>query len=136
MQRVILLVAVIAGGTLGTGARAWLQESYGADAGQWPWTTFGVNVLGSFLLGVLIAGLARRGRETGRRRLLRLGLGTGVLGGFTTYSAFAVEVEGLLSGGSAALGVGYAVGSVVLGVLAAAVGMLLGDRVPAGGGSR
>lgn len=134
VQRAVLGVVLVAGGTLGTGARAWLQEAFGSDPGQWPWTTFGVNVIGSFCLGALVAGLARRGPDTGRRRLLRLGLGTGLIGGFTTYSAFMIEVEGLLSGGAEALGLGYAVGSVVLGVVAAAGGLFVGDRFPAVGG--
>ena len=61
--------------------------------------TIAVNLLGAFLLGLLLAGLARRGPDTGRRLTLRLLLGTGVLGGFTTYSTFSLDTVALVEGG-------------------------------------
>ncbi len=126
--RLIALVAL--GGTVGTAVRALLEETFPAQPGHWPWATFGINVGGSFLLGLLVAVLAARGSDEGRRRLLRLGLGTGVLGGFTTYSTFIVEVDGLLRDGYLELGAVYAVGSVVLGIVAAALGIVLGAAPP------
>lgn len=116
------LLLVLAGGTLGTLARAALVAVAEPDPGAWPWATFGVNVVGSFLLGVLVAVLV--GRGAGER--WRLALGTGVLGGFTTYSTFIVEVDRLVADGHLTLAGGYALGSVVLGIAAAALGVVVG----------
>lgn len=124
------LVAV--GGVLGVLLRALLTSP--AAPGAWPWATFAVNVAGSLLLGALLAVL-QRGPDVGRRRAVRLAAGTGVLGGFTTYSTFALEVEQLLSSGHAATGVAYALVSVVLGVVAAGVGIVGAGRVLASRGA-
>jgi CrcB protein len=108
---------------VGTALRA-VTEAALPTAGL-PVATFGINVLGSFLLGALLEALRHRGTDTGARRLLRLGLGTGLLGGFTTYSTFAVETVAL----PPALGAGYLVSSLVLGAAAALAGILLGRRL-------
>ena len=121
-----LLVA--AGGTVGVLARALLGQAFPTAPDGWPWVTLGINLAGSFALGVLMAVL-QRGPDVGRRRAVRLAVGTGVLGGFTTYSTFAVEVVGLLADGLLAAGVAYALLSVTVGVAAAAAGLLLGARV-------
>lgn len=123
----VALLLVLIGGAIGTAVRASLAEALPPAGGGWPWATFAVNVVGSFLLGVLVAAVS--GREVGRLRYVRPALGAGVLGGFTTYSAFAVEVDRLLSGGAVGLGLAYGALSVVLGVLAAAVGVLLGGGI-------
>lgn len=121
-----LIALVLAGGTVGTAVRAWCEEAFGTAPGSWPWSTFAINLLGSFLLGWLVATLAARGGDHGGRRIVRLAVGTGVLGGFTTYSTFILEVDELVRDGQLGLGAAYALGSVVLGVLLAAVGMLVG----------
>lgn len=130
------LLLVLAGGTLGTAVRAWAGETFAPAAGGWPWPTFAVNVLGSFLLGLLLTSLAAgRWGSTGRERLWLLA-GTGALGGLTTYSTFAVEVVLLLRDGSALTGLGYGTLSVAAGIVAAAAGYRLGGPVaPAGGDS-
>lgn len=113
----VLLVA--AGGAIGTAARLGggmlLPESAGI-----PWGVLVANVLGAFLIGVLAVRLP----GSSERRLF---LGTGVLGGFTTYSAFAVGSVALWSD-APLLAVGYALGSLVLGVAAAFAGMRVGRR--------
>ncbi len=114
-----------AGGAIGVAVRAVLEDIWPAVPGAVPWTTLGINLVGSLVLGALLESLARRGSDEGRRRQLRLGCGTGVVGGFTTYSTFVVEVERLIAGGDLALGVIYAVGSVVLGIGAAVLGITL-----------
>lgn len=119
---------VAAGGSVGVLVRALLAQGTAPAPGEWPATTFAINVAGSLALGALLAVL-QRGPDVGRRRVVRLGVGTGVLGGFTTYSTFALEVEQLLTTGHAATGLAYALGSVVLGVAAAAVGALAAGRV-------
>jgi CrcB protein len=116
---------VALGGTLGTGAREALALSFPAAPGTLPVTILLINVTGSLLLGLLLESLLRRGPDEGPRRDLRLFVGTGVLGGFTTYSALAVDT-GLLLDGHAGVAIAYALGSVVAGALAAAGGIVLG----------
>ncbi len=126
---------VAAGGTFGTAARFALTEALPSWHGV-PVATFGVNVLGAFLLGVLLADLARRGRDGGARRAVRLLVGTGFLGGFTTYSSLAVDTDALVRSGQAGLAIGYAVTTVVIGALAAAAGIRLASRRQARDGDR
>ena len=116
------LGVIVAGGAVGTSVRAWLETTYAAPAGAWPWATFLINLGGAFLLGFLLEALARTGPDRGRRRLARLGLGTGVMGGFTTYSTFAVETALLAGDGAAWLALGYALATVVLGLTTAWLG--------------
>lgn len=123
MQPLLILVVAL-GGAIGTGARYGLTIVLPAQDGL-PVATLIANLSGAFLLGVLLETLARTPPETRGRRVIRLGLGTGVLGGFTTYSALALEVHDLFSEHNHALAVGYGVGSVVLGVLACFLGVLL-----------
>lgn len=115
---------VAAGGAVGTTVRALLEHAWPAAPGGWPWTTFAINLVGSFVLGALLETLVRSGPDEGRRRLVRLGVGTGVLGGFTTYSTFVVEVERRLSGGFVVTGLAYALVSVALGLVAAWLGVV------------
>ena len=123
------LVAVVAlGGAVGTTGRWAVAEWLGTSPGGWPTATFVVNVLGSFLLGLLLEALLRRGEESRRGRLVRLGAGTGVLGGFTTFSSLALELERLLAAGQVTMAVAYGVLSVVLGLLACVAGVALGSR--------
>ena len=123
------LVAVVAlGGAVGTAARWALTSAVGTSASGWPTATFVENLLGSFLLGALLEALLRRGSESRRGRLVRLGAGTGVLGGFTTFSSLAIEMERLIAGGQVAMSVTYGVLSVVLGLLACVAGIALASR--------
>jgi CrcB protein len=93
-----------------------------------PVGTFVVNVVGAFALGYLLEALARRGRETVRRRKIRIGIGTGVLGGFTTYSALAVETQHLLTQGLAPLAVLYVVLTLAGGTAACLGGIAIAAR--------
>lgn len=118
----VFLVAV--GGAVGSLGRWTLDEVIGAH-GHLPSSTLLVNVMGSLLLGLLVG----RGISD-RSRLL---WGTGVLGGFTTYSAFAVQTEQLVRDGQqVAWAVGYPVLAVALGLAAAVVGLMLGRRLAGG----
>lgn len=111
----LLLAVVFVGGAIGTAVRSLLSDAFPHPDGGWPWTTFSINVIGALLLGMLLESLVRSGEDSGVRRLLRLGVGTGVMGGFTTYSTFMVETTEL----SWLLGALYVVATVVVGALAA-----------------
>lgn len=119
------LLLVVLGGALGTLARHLAEEASPARPGGWPWTTFWINVVGSFVLGSLLTALARGGPDQGWRRRVRLGVGTGLCGGFTTYSTFILEIDTLLRGGWVATALGYALVSVLAGIAAALAGALL-----------
>lgn len=114
---------VVVGGAVGTALREIVTLS-SPSSGLFPAATFGINLLGSFLLGVLLESLFRRGPDQGVRRIGRLVLGAGVLGGFTTYSTLATDTVTLLARGQSGTAVLYALGTVVLGVVAAGVGLV------------
>jgi len=118
------LLAVLVGGTLGGAGREGLALALPADDGI-PWAVLVANLLGAFLLGLVLTVLAARIPETRATRELRLLLGTGMLGGFTTYSALAVDTA-TLGGTDPWLAAGYAVGSVILGLALAAAGVAAG----------
>ncbi|MHA7240075.1 CrcB family protein [Arthrobacter sp. TMS1-12-1] len=122
------LALVFVGGMGGTLARFGLSEVLPTPSGV-PLGIFLINIAGAFALGLLLEALARRGPDIGRRRALRLLLGTGFLGGFTTYSALAVDSALLLGGGAAAAGLGYLVVSVLMGLGATALGIAAGRLV-------
>ena len=119
---------VLVGGTAGTAVREGASILF-PSAGGFPLTIFAVNLLGSFLLGMLLESLVRAGDDAGRRRVLRLRLGTGVLGGFTPYSTLATETGLLLGAGQTPVAIIYAVATVVLGAGTAALGIVLAATV-------
>ncbi|MFC8192610.1 fluoride efflux transporter FluC [Cellulomonas sp. NPDC057328] len=124
-----LVALVAAGGAVGTLARYGLNAALpGGEDGGWPVATTVENLVGALTLGMLLGALGR-GPESPRARAVRLALGTGVLGGFTTFSTLAVEVERSLAGGDVLLGAAYGLVSVVAGVAAAALGLVVGGRV-------
>lgn len=116
------VLLVIVGGTAGTAARAGIGMAV-RDLDGWPIAIAFVNLAGAFLLGIGLEGLARRGTDIGRRRVLRLMVGTGFMGSFTTYSTFAVGIGSLIRGGDILIAVTYGVGLVIVGIAAAAVGI-------------
>jgi len=115
-----LLVAL--GGAAGALARYQLTRLLGWIAGPGallPWGTLIANVLGSLLLGVVMGWLARSGGGEG----LRLFLGVGLLGGFTTFSAFSLETVQLLGRGQVGTAMIYIAVSVVAGIAALYFGL-------------
>jgi CrcB protein len=109
---------------LGGGAGAWLRFAVGRLTGAtaFPWATLSVNVLGSFARGLLAGWLARNGNHAEGWRLL---LGIGVLGGFTTFSAFSLEMAQLIERGALAQAGLYAAASLVAGVLGLFTGLAM-----------
>lgn len=109
------------GGALGALARWAVAGALPSSPAGWPWATLLVNLTGCLLLGVLLAVLAARAPEASWPRPF---LAVGVLGGYTTYSAFAVEVVRLAETGAVVAAGAYVVVSVVGGVAAVAAGTL------------
>ena len=117
----IALVAL--GGAAGSLARHGVELLLGTSDGL-PVGTLTVNLVGAFALGALLEGLATRGSDAGHRRTARLLVGTGFLGGFTTYSALAVESDALVRDGRVGLALGYVLATVVVGLIASVAGIL------------
>lgn len=119
---------VFIGGIIGTGIRAgfsFLQP----DSWNWPWVTFLINVIGAFILGFLTEIWASLPEENSKRRHTSLIIGTGVLGGFTTYGTFISEVSHRFAHGLPGWAIAYAIVSVVVGALFAWWGFLLAELV-------
>ncbi|MFF5935675.1 CrcB family protein [Streptomyces sp. NPDC012508] len=108
--------AVVAGGAVGAAARYGASLAWPTPAGAFPWTTLAVNASGCAAIGVLMVLVIEVG--TPPHRLARPFLGTGVLGGFTTFSTYALDTQRLLSAGDAARGVAYMGATVVAAMVA------------------
>ena len=111
------------GGAVGSMARYGLGLAAGclAPGSTWPWGTLAANLIGGFLMGLLVGWLALRGGDD--QETLRVLMGVGVLGGFTTFSAFSLETALMLqrrdwtmAGGYVGLSVTLAVAGVMLGL--------------------
>ncbi len=124
------LALVAAGGAVGGLARDAIGRAAPTAPDAFPVTTLLVNVGGAFLLGVLLGVLARRGTPEHPLRLL---LGVGVLGAFTTFSTLAVEIVRLGQAGRPGLGLAAAAASVAVGLVAVGVGHRLGRAVGGAG---
>ena len=124
-QRTGRVLAVIAvGGVLGSLGRFGLAEIGGGLAVAHVWATLAVNVIGSFAIGILATRLPATHDAWWHRPFWI----TGVLGGFTTFSAFALDAATLLDDGQTVTALAYVVGRIVAGLLAAA----LGQRIAGG----
>jgi CrcB protein len=112
------IAVVSAGGVVGALARygAWL--SWPTAPGSFPWTTLLINVVGCLLIGVLVV---LTSEVFTAHPLVRPALATGVLGGFTTFSTFAVDTQDLLAGGNVVPGIAYVVLTPVLALVAVTV---------------
>jgi fluoride exporter len=123
------LAWVFAGGVVGTALRYGIENLLPHDAAGWPWATFLINLSGAFILGGLLEALARLGDDSGWRQRARLCAGTGGCGAFTTYSTFALEVVLLGRHGHLQTAIGYGVLSVVGGLVAAWLGIVVAASV-------
>ncbi|MDX3883636.1 MULTISPECIES: fluoride efflux transporter CrcB [Sphingomonas] len=122
------LLLVMVGGALGAGLRYQISRIalylWGPD---FPWGTWIINLSGGFLMGTLVGTLA--GSDPEMTAPIRLLLATGVLGGFTTFSAFSLDTFGMLQNGQHGLAAVYAVTSVVGSVMLLVLGLLLGKAL-------
>jgi fluoride exporter len=116
-----LLLFASAGGAIGAGLRFLVNEAFAARGLlAFPWATLTVNVAGSFVMGVLVAMFAHRAHLSPE---LRTFLTTGILGGFTTFSAFSTDFARLVQVGQTPSALLYAAGSVVLSIAAVFLGL-------------
>ncbi|MGK6322408.1 fluoride efflux transporter CrcB [Sphingomonas sp. DT-51] len=116
------LLLVMAGGAIGTAARYLTGRAMTATLGpDWPWGTLTVNLVGGLLMGLLAGTLARLGGSESWRLLL----GVGLLGGFTTFSAFALDAATMIERGALLGAFGYASVSVTGAIAAVFAGLAL-----------
>ncbi len=124
------LLLVAAGGAIGAAARyltgGWTLRLLG---GAWPWGTLTVNIVGGLAMGLLVATLALKGGADQER--WRLLLGVGVLGGFTTFSAFSLEVALMIERREWLSAFAYSMVSVIASVAALFAGLVLVRKVVA-----
>lgn len=131
-----VLAAVAAGAAVGGVARHAVAVAL-EDPSPWlPWATVTVNVTGAFLLGWVLCLTARPGAH----RLLRPFAAVGLLGSFTTFSTWVLEVDTLLGAGQISRGLAHLVGTTLAGLAATVAGLVLGGglswgRAPAGPGN-
>ncbi len=117
------LFLVMAGGAIGAGARYLVGQATAALLGQsWPYGTLIVNIGGGLAMGLLAGILARMALPS---EAVRLFVGVGILGGFTTFSAFSLEMVTMLERGALLTAAGYALASVVGSVIALFAGLSL-----------
>lgn len=123
---------VFLGGTVGAVVRVAFARWFPVSVGAFPWTTFVENVTGAFLLATVLTIVAVRRVVDPTVRLL---VGTGALGAFTTYSTLAVELVSLRADGHLLMLALYSAGSLATGILAAVAGIAVGRRLGSGHGS-
>lgn len=123
-----VVAAIAAGGALGAGARYAVGQAWPSPVGAFPSSTFVINVLGCGLIGTLMVLVTDVWL---RQRLLRPFLGTGVLGGFTTFSTYAVDIERLATGGRVGVALFYLVATLMTALGAVWVAATLTRRLVA-----
>ena len=126
---VAVLGAVAAGGALGSLVRWGLGLSFPPGPTGFPWATFSINVSGCLLIGALMVAVTD---VWPGRRLVRPFLGVGVLGGYTTFSTYVVDIGRLLAGGAPVTALAYLVATVVAALAATYAGTALTRRLIAG----
>jgi CrcB protein len=121
-----LLAAVAAGGVLGSLGRYAVGLALPHTSGTFAWATFLVNVSGSLAMGVLVVWVLSMARP---HPWLRPFLGVGVLGGWTTFSSYALDFHAMAQAGHGVVAAAYLVGSLVVGLVAVGLGITLGERL-------
>jgi CrcB protein len=122
----VAVALVLGGGGLGAAAREGVEQVLPAGSHGFPVGTLLVNLVGAFVLGLLLEALVRTGDDVGWRRGARLAGGTGFCGGFTTYSTLAVETVQLARHGAWSTAGLYTLVSVAGGLVAVVAGILVG----------
>ena len=122
-------LTVAIGGGVGGSIRFALTSLSPDPAGNFPTTILAINLAGAFALGWLLRFLLLSGPDEGWTRRARLGIGTGMIGGFTTYSTFIVQAMALIQTGHLVASIGYMAISLVGGMLLVWLGMQLATRM-------
>jgi CrcB protein len=117
------ILAVFVGGSIGTCLRLLLDDTIVHTDQTFPWSTLIINILGSFVLAILVSRVWPVVPDW-----VRAGLGPGLLGGFTTFSAVMASMVTLAASSQTLLALGYLGVSLVLGFGAAALGLWIGHR--------
>ncbi|HZZ97671.1 MAG TPA: CrcB family protein [Jatrophihabitantaceae bacterium] len=125
--RADVLLVIFVGGSLGGWARYGIGSTWPTDAGRFPWATLTVNVSGAFILALVIVAAA----DIVSSRYLRPLLGTGFCGAFTTFSSIVVTTDLLFAHDHPGTAVTYLAASIVAGLAAALLGLVLGRAVAA-----
>lgn len=120
-----LLAVIASGGAVGSLGRYAVGMALPAATDGFPWATFLVNISGSLAMGVLVVWVLTMADP---HPWLRPFLGVGLLGGWTTFSAFALETHDLLAAGHPLVATAYLVGSLAAGPTAVGAGVILGER--------
>lgn len=121
------LLYVALGGALGACSRHLLGQAFvRMSAGGFPYGTLTANIVGSFLMGILAAWLAARSSADSAARLF---LGVGLLGGFTTFSAFSLEAIVMLEKKAYGPFLSYVGGSVILSLIAVCLGLMMARKI-------
>ena len=126
VSRADVLGVIALGGATGAVLRHGVAELLPRDPADFPWATFLVNVTGCLAIGLLMVAIAA---WWPRSRYVRPLLGVGVLGGFTTFSTYALESRDLVAAGAAPTALLYGVASVGAGLLAVVAGMAAGEAL-------
>ncbi|MFA6156577.1 fluoride efflux transporter CrcB [Mesorhizobium sp.] len=121
------LLLVVVGGGIGAGVRHLTNIGALRVFGpNYPWGTMVINIVGSFVMGLFVASLIRRGGSNE----LRLFVATGILGGFTTFSAFSLDFATLWERGATLPALAYGLASVIGAITALFVGLWLARSLP------
>ena len=123
-----LMASVFVGGCGGACARYAVAEVLPTATGGWPVATLFVNLLGTFTLGFLLEGLARLGKDKGLRQTVRLMLGTGFVGAFTTYSTFSLDIHTLVVNHHITMALTYLIVTIAGGILLSALGIQVASK--------
>jgi len=115
-----VLAVVAVGGAVGACARFAAALLWPTGKAAFPWTTLGVNAVGCLLIGVFLVAITEVWTA---HPLLRPFIGTGVLGGFTTFSTYCIDIERLVRQDRAGLALAYLVATVVVAMVAAKIGI-------------
>ncbi len=122
-----MILGVMLGGALGALCRHAINlgtQAFFSNKLMFPWATFGINIIGSFVLAFLFFT-----NYLNLSNVWRVSLGTGFLGAFTTFSTFELETLQLFESGKTVLGISYILASVLVGLLAALLGRFLALRL-------
>lgn len=117
-----VLAVISAGGVLGALVRLGISSALPASPGGFPWAIFTINVTGCLLIGALMVLV---NSVWSGHRLVRPFLGVGVLGGYTTFSTYVVDIQRLVNHGSAGIALAYLAGTLVAALLAVYAGASL-----------